>query len=683
MEDLVPIRRARWLVLLASTLTACGSSTVSTDTARPLDRSAAEAGVDRGSDLAAADHGIADRRIDTGPPQLLGVWQVTGKDGRGSYDGQLELRDEKGSVQVLRVVRYTGGVTVEGGRELWTAWTGTATTSGLAAKVSVSLQRADFVKSRGGVTRTAADMVPLGVSGDVVVTGATGTAHWSGGLTADDALASRAPNGATPIFVKDRSSTPANDPPDAVSAALFAVLYASFRTLPAVAPYASDPAFQAGVLYLDTDRTDRDFYQAHPDALRVVDKVVDAPSLGETLARANAYRKTLAAKAADFDAETPAKFLEPATGQLVDSVVGGTQNPTGDGALWTAAYVASQAYRYLVTKDASLVPLIAKSAGSIQLLMEIVPDQTTFARTIRAATGAPAPGWHTGAGAYAAYEWLEGGNNDMFKGLFYGTLLSYIALCDPVVSGQEALCARLQTNAQHMVDDLSVAEVGSTYTNGNNLLAAWLAWYLTGDADDLATLTSDWAVQKPLLENASFQTKYLATADWSGTHLTFVTFMGLSLLDARKPLPTGSIAPSLQAGITKMRSDFTAFRMGLWSVLFATKTATPAQVDIDNARWRLREVPSPRMQLAIDHRVSASFVMSPYPNLPWKNDWTTTDRTDSLRGYPLFEQPLDVYVWRSGPFKYEGNREGVEGPSIDYQHAYWLGRYLGLFSATE
>jgi hypothetical protein len=49
-----------------------------------------------------------------------------------------------------------------------------------------------------------------------------------------------------------------------------------------------------------------------------------------------------------------------------------------------------------------------------------------------------------------------------------------MALCDPVIVGQEALCARMQKNAQHMVDDLSVA---AGTTSGNNLLASWLAYY--------------------------------------------------------------------------------------------------------------------------------------------------------------------------------------------------------------
>lgn len=333
-----------------------------------------------------------------------------------------------------------------------------------------------------------------------------------------------------------------------------------------------------------------------------------------------------------------------------------------------------------MTHDQALLPTLAKSAASIQLLMEIVPDQTTFARTLRASTGGATGKWHAGTGAFAAYDWLEGGNNDMYKGLFYGTLTAYAALCDPLVPGQDALCARLRTNALHILSDLAIVQGG---TGGNHLMAAWLVYYLTGKTSALTSALSDWTKQAPDIEQAGFQTRSWGTADWSGTHLTFVEFIGLTLLTARAPLPTANTTTSLRKGIERMQRDFSPFRMGIWSVLFATKVSAPSAADVENARWRLREVPAPRMSLDLDHRVGAEFVMAPFPSLPWKNDWTTTDRTDGIYGPPLFEQALDVYAWRSGPFDYSGNQVERLSPSVDYLHAYWLGRYLGLFSPTE
>jgi len=111
---------------------------------------------------------------------------------------------------------------------------------------------------------------------------------------------------------------------------MYALACPDHAKLPAGAPYAGDPAFQAGITYVDVDRTDLAFYREHPNALRVVNKVVDAPSLGETLARADAFNKTLAEKARRFDEETPRLFLEPRSGQLVDSRQSGVPRPTVD-----------------------------------------------------------------------------------------------------------------------------------------------------------------------------------------------------------------------------------------------------------------------------------------------------------------------------------------------------------------
>lgn len=612
---------------------------------------------------------------------LLGVWQIAGKDSRGAYDGQLELRQDGANVSVIRIVHYTS-VTVEDARELWTVWTGTAKSTQAGFTTQVSLLKADFVRSRGGITRTEADKTPLGVTGSITLAanGQSASASWKGSdADATDTLTARKDSGAKPIFAVDRTRVPVNTAPTGAAKASADALFQSYRALPAVAPYANDPDFKAGVGYAIVDKTDYDFYQAHPKALRVVNKVVDAPSLGETLARATAFGTKLVDKAAYFDNEVPAKLID-STGSINDNLTAGVLSPTGDGSLWTASYVASQVYRYLATNDAAALANIEKSTNAIETLMEITPDQTTFARTVRPATGAATGSWHAGTGAYAAYDWLEGGNNDMFKGLFYGPLMAYIAMCDPELPGKSAFCARIRTNAKHMVKDLALAQ---NTMDANHLMSVWLSAYVNNDSGDLTSTLTSWTTLQASIEQANFQQREYMTGDWSGTHLTFVQFISMHWLAAKKAIPTANADTSVRKGFDKMKSDFSPFRMGLWSVVFAKLASTQDQVDIDNARWRMREIPSPRSMLDVDHRVSASFVMAPYPSLPWKNDWTTTDRTEGLFGYPLFETPLDVYAWRSGPFDYRENTSASEYPGADYLHAYWLGRYIGLFSATE
>ena len=123
--------------------------------------------------------------------------------------------------------------------------------------------------------------------------------------------------------------------------------------------------------------------------------------------------------------------------------------------------------------------------------------------------------------------------------------------------------------------------------------------------------------------------------------------------------------------------------MGLWSVAFATMGTAPDSAPIPDVRWRLREITAPKMACDIDHRINSEFVMSPYPSVPWKFDWTTNDRTQGLRGYPLFEEQPRIYAWKDNPMHYKEDSSGVRSPGVDYVHAYWLARAQGLLSASE
>jgi hypothetical protein len=124
--------------------------------------------------------------------------------------------------------------------------------------------------------------------------------------------------------------------------------------------------------------------------------------------------------------------------------------------------------------------------------------------------------------------------------------------------------------------------------------------------------------------------------------------------------------------------------MGLWSVAFATMGTMPHADAKNDALWRLREIPAPKTQVDIDHRIRPDYVMSPFPSLPWKFDWTKTDRTQSLRAYPLFEaSAYNVYDWKQSVLDYKANTVGGQLPGVDFLLAYWLGRTLGVFASDD
>ena len=156
--------------------------------------------------------------------------------------------------------------------------------------------------------------------------------------------------------------------------------------------------------------------------------------------------------------------------------------------------------------------------------------------------------------------------------------------------------------------------------------------------------------------------------------------LGVTTAEVLEVDATSCRAPPRRSGARRITN---ASPIAPKSVLFASLAPVLQPADAENARWRLREIAAPKVPLDVDRRVSPDFVMAPYPSAPWKNDWTTTNRSQSLHGYPLFELPLDVYEWRSSPFDYERDATGRSYPGADYSHAYWLARFLGVINATE
>lgn len=606
---------------------------------------------------------------------LTRTWTVAGSDARGSFEGRVRLTADGAKVAVERRVEYANRV--EDGRKLVVVWSGTGTVDDDGGELAFRLARRGFVRSRGELVRTEADAAPLLVAARIVRDGSRcvrasfdlgegdrGEEHWFDPREGGPPVAPPA----------SRTLVNAHDPwSNAERTALFAA-YAGYRTLPAVAPWASLPAFSEAQHAYVIDVTDRDLYRASPDALIVRQKRVDAISLLEAKARANAFRYTLAKKAELGQAEIDESFFDPVARSLASSLdASGKRSESGDGALWLGEYAASQAYRFEVTGDPGARARYLAALEGIVTLTEIVDGAPTFARTLRRSTGTATAPWHAGKGAFAGLDWLEGGNNDMVKGVFYGLVFAPKLACGAPDSA--SLCARAKRAAKRLADDVPVA---GTRVGANPLLSNWLASYLTGEWK--YRLEAE-ALVVPMREVlATGGTVYeAATADWSGTNLNFVQYRILARLASEHPL-SGSSA-FVRDGVARAQDTLRRLRMPLWNmtagVMFGRTEA------LEDAKARLAEMPVPKVGMDVDHRLDADFCMSPFPDLPWKLDWTTTDRTRSLYGYPLFEVAHDEYAWKNGGFDYRLRTEGVRVHAVDFVYAYWLGRKLGALGPAE
>lgn len=612
--------------------------------------------------------------------ELAGLYTVTGTElGKGTYTGTAELRWAGDHYAFVRTITYS--TYLFEGQKVATAWEGTAsgTASGLA--VAVPLRRMGWISAAGGLTRTAADATPITVTGSFTsVAGAPLSGAFAGpGLSAFERCTYSGAVGPTPHFAKAIVITEFSGAPCSVVKAAFFALYRSYHLLPAVAPYTSKPEFKAAAHYNVMDRTDFSFLRDHPDTIRVVNAVVDAINLREAEVRANAFRHTLAAKAALKDAAAPtfvnplgmlADYKDPATG-AIDSY--------GDSAEWTASYIASQSFRYQMTGEPAALANVEHCLDAMLLLADVPGVPGVFARAVRPAVGPLPGGWNAGTGAYAGVYWLPGHNNDMLKGLMYGYLMAYDAL--PATHPKRQA---IRTRVKSLIASSSLINDGLM----NEILWNCMAAYMTGEVPYqtryLALMKKPWNLLWILVGDGTMGKPTIA--DWSGNHLHTITYIMIILLASKS-----SSDPYL--GVYRMgyRNAWNCVRhtrpalLSLGYAAFGGSTVKPNDADwFEDAHWVLREMPAVNAGYAVNHSLRADWCISPFPSLPWKRDWMTDEgRQGSLYAYALYQQPQTCYQWKENPISFKGGGSGMLGNGADYLHAYWLGRKFGVIGADE
>lgn len=657
MKMLGGIFGAFWL----ASMVACGSDPAADDAADRGGGTGSSSSGGSGSAAGGSSSGTA-----PSAPTLLGRWQVAGHDARGAYTGQVDLSESS----FVRSVQYTG-VTVEGDRELHWAWIGTANGDPAGTMTAqVELDDRGFVVQRGELVRTA-EGAPVVLEVSIHLDGASAQATYADGT---ETWSERVDRPETPLVAIDRHVVDAHDPPSGATKQASFASFASFQALPEVQPYVDRPEFQAAVHGHFVDTTDLTFYREHPNALRVINKHVDAISLQETLSRANAFRKTLREKAQGFDQEIESEFLDPATGMLLDGAPAGEPKlPHFSAALWTGTYLASQIYRFEVTGEAQAKSNAEKALDGLLKLQEVTGDFTQFARAIHVRGETLTEGWLAGAGELSNLEWMPGGNNDMMKGLYVGYLLGNDTFCKS--AGYESLCARLKSNVKHLANDVS-SDRGNDELDSNWLVASTLA-----PLDALSyrgKAEAAWPASKVVVQNTPVMYEQ-GIADWSGLNLGFVSGVFHMTLAEHLDLG-GDAADTYRASIEDGYGALSRQRLPLWDLLHGAYGQQSAAA-VEDAVARLREMPFPKSVQTVDHRVSPAFCLSPYPSLPWKNDWTTTDRTQPLRTVPLFEEAHDIYRFRT----YVDWRGAMTArpPAPEYLLAYWFGRKHALIAETD
>ncbi|MBI5536823.1 MAG: hypothetical protein HY898_29145 [Deltaproteobacteria bacterium] len=611
------------------------------------------------------------------PKPLVGVYAIKGSDARwGGYTGQAEVRAGGG---VAHLQKWTSA-SFEGD-EVGLAWQGKAQGEQLQGgpyPMSFQLDRQAFIKSYKGeiheglapktvayaaqCTRTSDVTIDCAFAPDVSTEPTyTETWTWVGDV------------GAEPLWANQRQLVPMHDAiPDATKSTLFQT-YATYHQMPELQPYVNRPEFQEAMHYQTFDPTDFDFYRANPGVLRVIQRVPDAISLVETRMRNRAYRQTLEQKRAYYDTEMPLHFLNGA-GMLVSYLPGATPPqqyiPSGDSMLWTGVYVASQAMRYLVTQDPVAFDNMLRGLHAQIMCFDIVGVDGQFARTIREHEE-PLNGWVQGTGTFAGFDWMPGCNNDMLQGYYVAFTWAWLVLKDQ--AGYAAEKQKMVAILDNLVTHFPVAGDKKT----NELKARMILYMMTKDIQQKLQYEALYQASKVwLVDQGNGALWEYGTSDWSGNHLIIQGLLVPYLVSQN--VNDGHLN-ELKTGMRKSLERMRHTRLGLYQLIGATlgDFATPPP-ELEENLWVLREFPAPKVNYDYDWRIHPDFCMSPFPNLPWKNDWTQGGRFASLVSYTLFERVPDAFAWKTSPFDFKGGAVPYEDPGTDFLFAYWFGRTFGV-----
>lgn len=639
-----------------------------------------------------------------------GIWFVQGSNSvRGPYNGEIELRrTSDGTYDVVRIITYINFYFE--GFKVQEVWTGKAASDDTALLISYNLKQADHIVRLGSLRRTPEEFknnlnVLSRYTGNDKGLQTQFEDRKSSSYT--ELLTTRRPLEEKTLWKDERTKFDAKGPKMPLSVRGVMKVFKmkiGYEKDPLVKSYSQRPEYKNEQPYIIFDPTDFDFYRKNPQMIRVANKITDPISMTETLAKRNAYAPTLEEKAVGYEKNTQDRHINLAG--MLSNVHLGPQNEVakhtydGDSAIWTGVYVGSQAMRYLVTKEPQALENVKKSMKGTFALMDITGNPKEFARTLMVydPNEALKPKWHRGTGKFSNLIWLEGGNNDMVKGLTHSFM--WASLVVPETDSE--IWNELREKSLRLID-LEIMEEKPQ----NAPAALGLAALIHKDAKLKEKYVQSYDRFKVKMSGYSFDTNFYwhGSADWSGINLGTVGAITnimiadrLGEINIRKKLQRRLMdewvvySPSQRHLLTLVTYGF-SYTHGARSDMFK-KESSEAQFKaaLEQALWGLREIPYPRPAFDVDtdHSLKPEWCMSPIPRIFWKafkNPMPPmTYFYQGLYNYPAYEQDAydNNFLWKTAAFMYkDGHDKNVEYSGVDFLYAYWVARYAGILQPGD
>jgi hypothetical protein len=638
---------------------------------------------------------------------MEGIWFIEGTSStRGPYNGELELRKSNdGTFNAIRVVTYINNFFE--GLQVQEVWTGKAVVTPDSVTVEYNLKPADYITRLGELKRDPQELKstvqvvsrytsdPKGLISQFSDMKVAQYTEW---------MTSRRDLEMEPLWKNERKNVDAKGrhiPPPIQGAIKLFKIKIGFDKDPLIKSYKDRAEFENEQPYVVFDPTDFNYYRQNKKVIRVVNKVSDDISVTEAAVKRNAYAPSLDEKAQGYERNTSKYHINQAG--MVAYAAYDDQNrfvefaPNGDSALWTGMYVASQSMRYQVTKEKEALENVRKSLNGLFMLMDITDDPKQFARSIMIYDPLKPleQGWHVGKAPYQKYIWLEGGNNDMIKGLVHGFLWASFVIpeSDTEVWSQLREKSRRMTELAIMNEKLL-----------NRPAAYGLAALLNNDSAMKSEYENVYRNGEVYVGDIGVDTSFYwhGVADWSGINLEVVG--AINEITIAQKLNETNLRDRLRerlmdAWVTYSPAQRHLLTMTAYAFAYSAGTRGDHFRDfssedkfkeaLNQSVWGLREIPYPRpnLDVTIDHSLSSEWCVSPIPRMFWKALQNPKPPMEffyqGLYNYPVFElQAYDSnFIWKDSAFLYKANRaKGIEYPGVDYLYGYWLAKYAKLNS---
>lgn len=349
-----------------------------------------------------------------------------------------------------------------------------------------------------------------------------------------------------------------------------------------------------------------------------------------------------------------------------NQIVGYTR--CGDSALWTGAYLASEAFRYNVTQDPAALANAQQAIAALKGLADVT-GTNLLARCMVPVTSQYAQGIESeesANGVHVTTDWVWIGNTsrDEYIGAIFGLGVAYDMISDSAT--------------QSSISDLVTRLV--SFLTGNN----WSVTMPDGSSSTSFLVRPDEMLGLLQVARHVNSSKFGLYYDEQRILLsaTVTVPVGVDIVDNSSYFKFNLDYMNFYNLIRLESSDAKALYQAAYD-LVRNHTASHQNAFFDMVD---RGLSSPDTTRDAEARLLITEWLERPPRDQYVDDTNLVAvcGSEACQPVPVPIRPPDEFIWQDDPFQLTGGGSGlIESGGIDYVLPYWMGRYYGTISSLD